>query len=505
MIYPSKSGGQFWYIDHNPDSDARIKQGGHNPSCTYHSSGDYYTLSDYSQVRMNITTVDGYVSSKITKDHSKAASQGYMMTQRDWRNFESTIYFNWGSGANDQMVLYGRGGTHTGSHGCEGFSYKCDIEFENGKTRFAKEQWHVSYEFTSWKDKLNIGSTKGKWIGMKFITYNINSNKNVKLELWVDKNNTNVWEKADETVDAGGWGSKDDCGSSTKNDQIGTWGGPYVTLRIDNQNSLKFNRFSVREIDLTAVDPNPHPEPPPCGFADFPPCPCVDCPEPTPPPPVPIPEPPPPTPTPNPNPPPPPIGNVVFANLIGVYNINFDETDGCSGLLIADPPLKIEYNVQLDSPITIDSNQSVGDGVVTRCGQLFTPGSNMQGSSGQPGKIFRRISLYLSKRGNPIGTATICIRSGVFGTIKVTFGTIDVSTLTTLDSLYDFELLDNTYSIQNDDKLSIEYSGGNSTNYIKVSKNSHDPEDGSNSLFFRFQSPNFYPMAADDIAGVLWS
>lgn len=167
-------------------------------------------------------TTAGYKASQIEDDHGKLATRGYMMSPKDWRNVEITIYFQFDSGAaSDQFVLYCRGGTHTGNHGCEGFAYKADIQFNNGNTRFAKEQWHVSYVFTNWKDKLNIGNTKGHYTGMKFIVYNINKNAAVKLELWVDTDENNVWKKADEFVDDGGFGNKDDCGGDK--DQIGTW------------------------------------------------------------------------------------------------------------------------------------------------------------------------------------------------------------------------------------------------------------------------------------------
>ena len=50
--------------------------------------------------------------------------------------------------------MYARGGRHIGfglaQGGCEGTSYHGDWAYEGG-TRFAKEQWHVSYAFTPYK------------------------------------------------------------------------------------------------------------------------------------------------------------------------------------------------------------------------------------------------------------------------------------------------------------------------------------------------------------------
>ena len=43
----------------------------------------------------------------------------------------------------DNYAWYNRGGRHTDSVPCEGTGYKGDLYY-SGKTRFAKEQWHVS-------------------------------------------------------------------------------------------------------------------------------------------------------------------------------------------------------------------------------------------------------------------------------------------------------------------------------------------------------------------------
>jgi hypothetical protein len=45
----------------------------------------------------------------------------------------------------------------------EGVGYKGNLFFD-GKTRFAKEQWHISYDFVDKKDG-SEKDLKGKWIG----------------------------------------------------------------------------------------------------------------------------------------------------------------------------------------------------------------------------------------------------------------------------------------------------------------------------------------------------
>ena len=61
--------------------------------------------------------------------------------------------------------------------------------------RWAKEQWHVSYVFSSWKN--SPASADGKFVGFKAVMYNtvIDGETAVKLELWVDPSNDNNWQK----------------------------------------------------------------------------------------------------------------------------------------------------------------------------------------------------------------------------------------------------------------------------------------------------------------------
>jgi hypothetical protein len=201
---------------------------------------------------MEVLTSTGYDKDDIPSlDHSQIASKGYMLRPNDWRNFEMTQYVKVNtSPSDDGFSPYGRGGKHTGGgapEGCEGSSMKGDIFF-SGKVRFAKEQWHVSYVFTSLKT-LSTGSIEDKWTGIKFIVYNYVENNKVvvKTELWLDTNNNGNFVKVDETVDRGGWGTEDgQCGGAP--DQIISWGGPITTFRWDTATDVDFKNLSVREI-----------------------------------------------------------------------------------------------------------------------------------------------------------------------------------------------------------------------------------------------------------------
>jgi hypothetical protein len=246
-LYPTKNNGEEWYMNmDNPLGDSRF-----NPQNTLTKNPDGSWKMKSTQVRMNVYTSTGYNSADIpTLDHSVIASKGYMLAPNDWRNFEMTQYVKVNtSPSDDNFAPYGRGGRHTGSgppEGCEGSSIKGDVFF-SGKVRFAKEQWHVSYVFTSLKT--GTSSIEDKWVGIKFIVYNFVENNKiaVKTELWLDTNNNGNFVKVDENVDRGSWGTEGTaCGGTP--DQIISWGGPITTFRWDTATDVDFKNLSVREI-----------------------------------------------------------------------------------------------------------------------------------------------------------------------------------------------------------------------------------------------------------------
>ena len=248
-LYQIKNNGEEWYMNMNdPNGDPRF-----NPRNTITKNPDDSWKMKATQVPMEVYTSTGYDHDDIpTLDHSVIASKGYMLRSNDWRNFEMTQYVKVNtSPSDDNFSPNGRGGKHTlidtPPEGCEGSSMKGDIFF-SGKVRFAKEQWHVSYVFTSLKT-LSTGSIEDKWIGIKFIVYNYVENNKVvvKTELWLDTNNSGNFVKVDETVDRGGWGTEDgQCGGAP--DQIISWGGPITTFRWDTATDVDFKNLSVREI-----------------------------------------------------------------------------------------------------------------------------------------------------------------------------------------------------------------------------------------------------------------
>jgi hypothetical protein len=247
-LYPTKNNGEEWYMNmDNPLGDSRF-----NPRNTITNNPDGSWKMKATQVRMEVYTSTGYDRNDITTlDHSAIASKGYMLRANDWRNFEMTQYVKVNtSPSEDNFSPNGRGGKHTLADtppaGCEGSSMKGDVFF-SGKVRFAKEQWHVSYVFTSLKSATS--SIEDKWVGIKFIVYNFVENNKVvvKTELWLDTNNNGNFVKVDENVDRGSWGTEGTaCGGTP--DQIISWGGPITTFRWDTATDVDFKNLSVREI-----------------------------------------------------------------------------------------------------------------------------------------------------------------------------------------------------------------------------------------------------------------
>ena len=264
-IYPTKTGGEEWFMNMNninddkqffPFGESDSKYSNSNLQITKNDDLSWKIKSDnkLAKVRMNVYTSEGYHPEGIkTLDHSELEDTGYMQSEKDWKNIEITGYVKLNHNNiplnEGRFTWYNRGGHHTEGEPCEGVAYKGDIFF-SGDNRFAKEQWHVSYFFTDIKKNLN--HIKDKWIGYKFIVYNLEKQSGtsetvVKMESWIDYNNDGKWIKLNEYTDKGKWG---DSGKKCdgKKDQIISWGGPIATFRWDQADDVDFKNFSVREI-----------------------------------------------------------------------------------------------------------------------------------------------------------------------------------------------------------------------------------------------------------------
>ena len=271
-IYPTTTNGQEWFLNMvNPLEDSRFSPFNLNTLTTdpnleisQNKDGSWKLKSKNSEakVRMDVFTSEGYHPERIeTFDHAQLAEKGYMDSRTDWKNVEITGYIKLNHYTippdDGKFTWYNRGGHHSESNPCEGVGYKGSIYF-SGDTKFSKEQWHVSYVFSDIKKA--AGPIKEKWIGYKFIIYNLENPEDpsqtvVKMESWLDPRNDGNWIKVDEHTDTGNWGKSGKKCDGDK-DQIITWGGPIATFRWDFADDVDFKNLSVREIHppVTSLD-----------------------------------------------------------------------------------------------------------------------------------------------------------------------------------------------------------------------------------------------------------
>lgn len=246
-IHATLPGGEQWFGTGDLRADPRF-----DPQSTIVPNGDGSWKMTSTKVRMSARTSAGYDATKIrTYDPDELAAQGYMQSPRDWRNVEMTGYFrlNASNDGSDNIDLYARGGRHSDSAPCEGSAYKGQLAFD-GRTRWAKETWHVSYDF--WPHSGTTSSLRGRWVGFKAVMRNVDVDgaTAVLLQLWLDDDGDGSnFEKVYETVDAGdSLGDAAHCGGSDPQMPI-TWGGPLAVYRWDSATDMDFKWLSVREIE----------------------------------------------------------------------------------------------------------------------------------------------------------------------------------------------------------------------------------------------------------------
>ena len=265
MFYETKTGTQSWNSAHWGNGIARTIRYAPDP----HDPTDW--TEDHSASTQGFI-IDGqgmmsmaggprfHINSLRTK---KVPAQFFL-------NTEFTAYYrrigsggkNWGG-----MVVGARSGAlgHASSGGddCDGTTYYARFRHD-GKWDFEKELKHPTSSYWSTggyntQTPLWGGSPlpENRWIGMKYLTYNIENNTKVKLELYIDSisNGTPVngghWEKVFELVDEGNWpvpGGTGGCSYTDEKYIINPGQGTFL-MRTDDAGA-DYKMVSIREIDL---------------------------------------------------------------------------------------------------------------------------------------------------------------------------------------------------------------------------------------------------------------
>src|SRR5438094_5750384 len=94
MLYPTKAGGEEWYLPPDPNQDPRI--GGESPKIRKFSknSDGSWKIADQIQVRHSVLTSRGYnVQDIATLSQRQLTKKGYMMYPQDWKNVEGYAFY----------------------------------------------------------------------------------------------------------------------------------------------------------------------------------------------------------------------------------------------------------------------------------------------------------------------------------------------------------------------------------------------------------------------------
>jgi hypothetical protein len=231
-LYATASSGPTWYIAEQEDPT---------------SDGHFY-LSMYSG-----TTI-GYSGSGVWNVDATSGTQEHGIRMHvdspsgSWTNTEMTGYFKAVSGSDQFTMIARHGPSYHDDNGCQAYGYY-GMTAIDGNVFFKKKLYHFNDGYTKRLAQVDALSSlsDNRWIGMKFVVYDL-PNGDVKLELWIDDGDmTNNWRKVTELVDSGNHAvvGGDDCGRQAT-DTIDS--GTRVTYRVDNM-EFDFKKLSAREIE----------------------------------------------------------------------------------------------------------------------------------------------------------------------------------------------------------------------------------------------------------------
>ena len=212
---------------------------------------------------------------KIGKDWAQLEAKGYMIGPEDYCDAEVSAYYKITNSDNDdEFTIYWRGGAHPHDDKwplqCVSCCLKAQIRMKLD-VRSAKEYHHFnSPDGYAWfnqsgeKPMFDIkgelgGNMIGKIIGEKLVLWNEKDANGkvvaVHFELYADLGSKDLdkpdfskqnWRLVHEWIDKGDWpkpkNSEHIKNCNAKENQLITWGGPYVALRIDGNN---FNLYSL--------------------------------------------------------------------------------------------------------------------------------------------------------------------------------------------------------------------------------------------------------------------
>ena len=271
MLKPTKAGGQVWFM-YNTDfnDDPQVYTDSASLEYVVHdvadADGSHFSISASDTFKTYIAPSTGLIPSQCITDQAEMARRGYMQSPQDWRNVEFTGQFVVFTESQDFITFGFRGGKHEGSgapQGCTACTYLVEIQMTHGGLiRVRKKSWNTSIH--NWLSGLASGFDATKPCGWtaKILCYNTQDGKNVTVEVWLDKNNENHFEKVLSGIDTGQLNTDGTiCNCPAPGGQPLTWGAPAILMQ-GTTGKFGFKNMTIREIEgygatLPPIDPDP--------------------------------------------------------------------------------------------------------------------------------------------------------------------------------------------------------------------------------------------------------
>ena len=239
-IYPVADNGAVWYINNeNPQSDNNF----------YFRSLEDIDLDreeGQGEFKMDAETGTERHGVRIHVDSPNG----------EWKNMEMSGYFKLLDGQDEFTLIARHGPSYHEDGGCDAYGYYGMLSAE-GDAFFKKKTYHHGGGYTARTAVAEnvVSEVQDRWIGIKFIVYDVNE-EDVKLELWIDDGDeTNNWKKVTEYIDDGEW-ETDESHCDRSEDYI-IHSGTRASFRVDNS-EFEFKKLSVKEIETEGATLMPY-------------------------------------------------------------------------------------------------------------------------------------------------------------------------------------------------------------------------------------------------------
>src|SRR5918992_4800169 len=242
-IYPVANNGPVWYINNDdPQSDGNF----------YFRSSEDIDLEEeeeggQEEFRMDAETGTERHGVRIHVDSPNGV----------WKNVEMSGYFQLIDGEDEFTMIARHGPSYHDNGGCDAYGYYGMLSAE-GDAFFKKKTYHHGGGYT---DRTAVAENvvdelQDRWIGIKFIVYDVGGEDDVKLELWVDDGDeVNNWKKVTEYIDDGEW--ETDESHCDRPDDYKIDSGTRASFRVDDS-EFEFKKLSVREVETEAATSIPY-------------------------------------------------------------------------------------------------------------------------------------------------------------------------------------------------------------------------------------------------------